>query len=68
MMFIVGDYNAKVKKDEDQTNTARQYLLHKNSDNGNILVEFDMSNNVFIKTTLFPHKKYIWTYGKCPQL
>ena len=48
----------QVGKDKDQRQAAEQYALHyKNSNNGNIFVEFPIRSNLLIKNTWFPHNR-----------
>lgn len=57
MMLVLGDYNAKVGREETSQLQFGKHSLHASSnDNGNRLVDFAVSNNLLIKSTMFPHK------------
>ena len=53
----MGDFNAKVGREECRLKVSGKYSLHDNSnDNGSFLVQFAIRNNLYIKGTTFPHK------------
>jgi len=65
MKILVGDFNAKVERENIFKPTTGQESLHQNSnDNGVRIVNFATSKNLVAKTTMFPHRnihKYTWT-------
>jgi hypothetical protein len=65
-MKIVGDFIAKVGKEDIFKLTIRNESLHElSNDNGVRLVNFATSKNLRVKSTMFPHcsiHKYTWTY------
>jgi len=65
MKILLGDFNAKVKRENIFKSTIGQESLHQDSnDNGVKLVNFDASKNLVLKSTMFPHRnihKYTWT-------
>ncbi|XP_023213818.1 craniofacial development protein 2-like [Centruroides sculpturatus] len=61
-LFILGDWNAKVGKEETPGHVGR-YGLGKRNDAGIRLVEFCISNNLFIANTYFQlHKRRLYTW------
>jgi hypothetical protein len=66
---LFGDFSAKVGREDIFKPTIRNESLHEisidngvNGDNG--VVNFAISKNVIVKSTMFPHHnihKYIWT-------
>jgi len=65
MKMLLGDFNAKVERENILKPTIGQESLHQNSnDNGVRLVNFATSQNLVVKSTMFPHRnihKYTWT-------
>ena len=52
------NFNAKVGREESRHKVAGKYSLHKyGNENGSLLVQFAIRNNLHIKSTTFPHKK-----------
>jgi endonuclease/exonuclease/phosphatase family metal-dependent hydrolase len=64
MKILLGDFNAKVRK-EDIFKPIRNESLHASSnDNGVRVVNFATSKNLTVKSTMFPHRnihKVTWT-------
>ena len=55
MLIIMGDFNAKVGREECRHKVSSKHCLHEHSDeNGSLLVQFAIRNNFYIKST-FPH-------------
>ncbi|KAJ4430976.1 hypothetical protein ANN_19569 [Periplaneta americana] len=65
MKILLGDFNAKVGREDNFRPTIGKESLHAiSSDNGVRLVNFATSKNLIVKSTTFPHKdihKYTWT-------
>jgi len=65
MKMLLGDFNAKVGRENIFKPAIGQESLHKdNNDNGVRLVNFATSKNIVVKSTMFPHwniHKYTWT-------
>ncbi|PSN46866.1 hypothetical protein C0J52_13676 [Blattella germanica] len=65
MKIVLGDFNAKVGREDIFRPTIGKYSLHEDSnDNGVRLVTFATSKNLIVKSTTFQHKdihKYTWT-------
>ena len=65
MKILLGDFNAKVGREDIFKPTIGKESLHATSnDNGVRLVNFATSKNLIVKSTTFPHKdihKYTWT-------
>jgi len=63
--ILLGDFNAKVGRENIFKPTIRQENFHQDSnDNGVRLVNFATSKNRVVKNTMFPHRnihKYTWT-------
>src|SRR5215472_13492596 len=63
--ILLGDFNAKVGRENIFKPTIGQESLHQHSnDNGVRLVNFATSKNLVVKSTMFPHRnihKYTWT-------
>jgi len=54
--ILVGDFNAKVERDNIFKRTVGNESLHQDSnDNGVRIVNFASSNNLFVTSTMFPH-------------
>jgi len=70
MKMLLEDFNAKVERDNIFKPTIGQESLHQDgNDNGVRLVNFTTSQNLVVKSKMFPHRnihKYTWTspYGK----
>jgi len=57
MVIIMGDFNAKIGKQDYQRQVAGPYTVHDTSnENGNMLTQFATRNRLIIKSTMFPHK------------
>jgi len=53
----MGDFNAKVGREERRHKVSGKYSLHEHgNENGSFLVQFAIRNNLYIKSTTFPHK------------
>jgi len=65
MEILLGDFNAKVGRENIFRPTIGQESLHQDrNDNGVRLVNFATSKNLVVKSTMFPHRnihKYTWT-------
>jgi len=65
MKILLGDFNAKVRREIIFKPAIGQESLHQDSnDNGVRLVNFATSTNLVVKSTMFPHRnihKYTWT-------
>jgi hypothetical protein len=63
--MLLGDFNAKVGREDIFKPTIGNESLHESSnDNGSRVVNFTTSKNLRVKGTLFPHRnihKYTWT-------
>ena len=63
--MLLGNFNAKVGRENIFKPTIGQESLHQDSnDNGVRLVNFNTSKNLVVKSTMFPHRnihKYTWT-------
>jgi endonuclease/exonuclease/phosphatase family metal-dependent hydrolase len=56
MEILLGDFNAKVGREEIFNHTIRNESLHKIiNDNGVRVVNFAISKNLTVKSTIFPH-------------
>jgi endonuclease/exonuclease/phosphatase family metal-dependent hydrolase len=63
----VGDFNAKMGKENSLRPAVGNYSLHKTSSgNGMMLGQFAMRNNLVIKRICFPHKKIHLSTWKSP--
>jgi hypothetical protein len=57
MKILLGDFNAKVGRENIFKPTNGQESLHQDSnDNGVRLVNFATSKNMVVKSTMFPHQ------------
>jgi hypothetical protein len=65
MKILLEDFNAKVGKEDIFKPTIGNESLHKiSNDNGVRVVNFVISKNLIVKSTMFPHhniKKFTWT-------
>ena len=65
MKMLLGDFNAKVGRENIFKPTIGQESLHQDrNDNGVRIVKFATSKNLVVKSTMFPHRnihKYTWT-------
>jgi hypothetical protein len=54
----MGDFNAKVGNEDYLKQVAGNHTLHNTSnENGNLLGQLAIRNELIIKSTIFPHKK-----------
>jgi len=64
MKILLGDFNAKVGRENIFKPTIGNKSLHQDSnDNGGRIVNFATSKNLVVKSTMFPHRnihKYTW--------
>jgi len=57
MEMLLGDFNAKVRRENILKSTIGQESLHQDSnDNGVSLVNFATSKNLVFKNTIFPYR------------
>jgi len=65
MKILLGDFNAKVGRENIFKPTIGKESLHQDkNDNGVRIVNFATSNNLIVKSTMFPHRhlhKCTWT-------
>ena len=65
MKILLGDFNAKVGRENIFKPTIANQSLHQDSnDNGVRIVNFATSKNLVVKSTMFPYRnihKYTWT-------
>jgi exonuclease III len=65
MKILLGDLNAKVGREDIFKLTVGNESLHEISNNNGVrVVNFATSKNLFVKSTMFPHRnihKYTWT-------
>jgi hypothetical protein len=65
MNILLGDFNAKVGRDNNFKLKIGNESLHEISDDSGVtVVNFATSKNLFVKSTMFPHRntrKYTWT-------
>jgi endonuclease/exonuclease/phosphatase family metal-dependent hydrolase len=65
MKILLGDFNAKVGREDTFEPTIGNESLHETSnDNGVRVVNFATSKKLVVKSTMFPHSKihkYTWT-------
>jgi len=65
MKILLGDFNAKVGRENIFKPTIGNESLHQHSnDNGMRIVKFATSKNLVVKSTMFPYRnihKYTWT-------
>jgi len=65
MKILLGDYNAKVAKENIFTSTIGNESLHQDSnDNAVRIANFATSKSLLVNSTMFPHRninKYTWT-------
>jgi hypothetical protein len=65
MKILLGDFNAKVAREDTFKPTIGNESLHQESnDNGVRVVNFATSKNLVVKSTIFPHRdipKHTWT-------
>jgi hypothetical protein len=58
MKILLGDFNAKMRREDIFKPTIRNDSLHETSnDNGARVVNFATSKNLVVKSTVFPHRK-----------
>jgi hypothetical protein len=66
MKILLGDFNAKLGRENIFKPTIGNESLHRDSnDNGVRIINFATSKNLVVKSTVFPHRnihKYTWTY------
>jgi hypothetical protein len=57
MKILLGDFNAKVRRENIFKPTIGNEILHQDSnDNGVRIVNFGTSKNLVVKSTMFPHR------------
>jgi len=57
MKILLGDFNAKVGRENIFNSTIENESLHQDSnDNGVKILNFVTSKNLVIKSTIFPHR------------
>jgi len=57
MKTLLGEFNAKVGRENIFKPTIGQESLHQdNNDNGVTIVKFATSKNLMVKSTMFPHR------------
>jgi exonuclease III len=57
MLIIVGDFNAKIGRENYTAQFAGKYTIHnETSAKGNLLVQFAEMNNLILKSICFDHK------------
>jgi hypothetical protein len=65
MKILLGDFNAKVGREDILKPTIGNESLHEiSNDNGIKVVNFATSKNLRVNSTMFPHRnihKYTWT-------
>jgi endonuclease/exonuclease/phosphatase family metal-dependent hydrolase len=65
MKILLGDFNAKVGRENIFKPTIGKESLHQDSnDNGVRVVNFATEKNLVVESTMFPHRnihKYTWT-------
>ena len=65
MKILLGEFNAKVGRENTFKPTIGQKSLHQDSNDSEVrLVNFATSKNLVVKSTMFPHRnihKYTWT-------
>jgi hypothetical protein len=65
MKILLGDFNAKVGREDIFKPTIRNESSHEiSNDNGVRVVNFATSKNLVVRSTMFPHRrihKYTWT-------
>jgi hypothetical protein len=65
MEILLGDFNAKVKTENIfKPPIGKESLREDSNDNGVRIANFATLKNLFVKSTMFPHRnihKYIWT-------
>jgi endonuclease/exonuclease/phosphatase family metal-dependent hydrolase len=65
MKILLGDFNAKVDREDVFKPTIRNESLHEfSNDNGVIAVNFATSKKLIVKSTVFPYRnihKFTWT-------
>jgi exonuclease III len=64
MKILLGDFNAKVGREDIFKQTIWEYILHKiSNDNGVRVINFSTPKNLIVKSTMFPHRnihKFTW--------
>jgi hypothetical protein len=69
MKILLGDFNAKVGREDIFNPTTGNVSSHKiSNDNGVRVVKFATSKNLVVKSTMFPNcsiHKYTWTSPGC---
>jgi endonuclease/exonuclease/phosphatase family metal-dependent hydrolase len=67
MKILLGDFNAKVGREDIFKSTIGNDSSHEiNNDNGVRVVNFATSKNLVVKITMFPHRsihKYTWIFS-----
>jgi hypothetical protein len=62
---VIGDFNARISKEEIYQDTAERHSLRENtSGNGQRVIYFAVNKDLVVSSTYFPHRdihKYTWT-------
>jgi hypothetical protein len=61
MKILLGDFSAKVGREDIFKTTGNESLHVISNDNGVRVVNFATSKNLIVKSTKFPIHKFIWT-------
>jgi len=65
MKILLGDFNAKLEREDVFKLTIGNEGLHQDSNDNDVrIVNLTTSKNLFVKSTMFPHQnihKYTWT-------
>jgi len=65
--IVVGDFNVQVGKEAVRFPTVHNYSLHSlTNDNGSRLIQFAVSRNMIIRSTLHPRKDIHKITGRSP--
>jgi hypothetical protein len=56
MKILLGDFNAKVRENIVKTTVENESLHEISNDNGVRVVNFAASENLIVRSTMFPHR------------